>query len=116
MMFASHYSSNWKSVLSSYEMPIRSGVCAKSRAGSEFVAARGCGLFVRDDQSWQSEDRRYEGNVKCQVNGARLKAAATNSTATSKATSTPENFSLSNFLFPFSGLNLSEVKNEKLQH
>jgi hypothetical protein len=112
MMFASHYMSNCTSVLSLYEMPIRSGVCAKSRAGSDFVAAHSYGLFVRDKQCWRSEDRRYEGNVKCQVNGARLKAAATNSTPTSAPAALP----FSNVLFPLAALNLSEVKNEKLQH
>ncbi len=112
MMFASPYMSDGKSVLSPYEMPIRSGVCAKSSAGSRFVVARICGLFVGDNQCWQSEDRRYEGQVKRQVNGARLKAAATNS----KATSTPRQFRVSNFEFLFSELHTTEVKNEKLQH
>jgi hypothetical protein len=112
MMLASHYMSKWTSVLSLYEMPIRSGVCAKSHAGSEFAVARLCGLFVCDYHCWRSEDRRYEGNVKYEVNGARLKAAATNS----KAIATPRHFPLSNFAFPFSGFNSTEVKNEKLQH
>jgi hypothetical protein len=112
MMFASHYMSEWTSVLSPYEMPIRSGVCAKSHAGSDFVVARIYGLFVQDNHRSRSEDRRYEGQVKRQVKGARLKAAATNSTPTSAPAAPP----FSNFLFPFSALNLSEVKNEKLQH
>jgi hypothetical protein len=112
MMFASHYMSEWTSVLFLYEMPIRSGVCAKSRAGSGFVVARICARFVRDSHCWRSKDRRYEGQVKLEVNGARLKAAATNS----RATSTPGRFGVSDFAFPFSAFNSSEVKNEKLQH
>jgi hypothetical protein len=105
MMYASHYMSEWTSVLSLCEMPIRRGVRAKSRVGSDIVAERICGLFVRDD-------RRYEGKFKGQVNGARLKAAATNSTTTS----TSGNFRVSDFAFPLSALHLTEVKNEKLQH
>jgi hypothetical protein len=112
MMFASHYMSEWTSVLSLCEMPIQRGVCAKSRAGSGFVVARICGRFVRDDHCWRSKDRRYEGQVKRQVNGARLKAAATNSTTTS----TLGHFCVSDFAFPFSAVNSTEVKNEKLQH
>ena len=112
MMYASHYMSEWTSVLSLCEMPIRSGVCAKSHAGREFVVVRVCGLFKRDNQCWRSEDRRYEGQGKRQVNGARLKAAATNSTATS----TPGHYGVSDFDIPFSAVNSTEVKNEKLQH
>ena len=112
MMFASHYTSDWTSVLSLCEMPIRSGACAKSRAGIGFIVAHACGRFVPDGHSWRSEDRRYRGQVKRQGNGARLKAAATNSTATS----TPGNFRVSNCAFPLSALHLTEVKNEKLQH
>jgi hypothetical protein len=60
MMVASPYSSNWMSVPSPYEMPIRSTFGAKSRASSFFL--------------------------------------------------------VSDFTFPFSAFNSSEVKNEKLQH
>jgi hypothetical protein len=118
MMHASHYMSEWTSVLSLCEMPIRSGVCAKSHAGREFVVVRVCGLFKRDNQCWRSEDRRYEGQGKRQVNGARLKAAATNSTATSdsEATSTLGRFRASNFGVLFCERHFTEVKNEKLQH
>jgi hypothetical protein len=122
MMFASHYMSEWTSVLSLCEMPIRSGVGArdraKSRAGTGLVAAHIGGLCVRDNYGWRSKDRRYERTVKCQVNDARLKAAATNSTATSNSepTSTPAASPFSNFAFAFSASNLYEVKNEKLQH
>ncbi len=73
MMFASHYMSEWTSVLFLYEMPIRSGVCAKSRAGSGFVVARICARFVRDSHCWRSKDRRYEGQVELEVNGGRYK-------------------------------------------
>jgi len=118
MMFASSYMSEWLSVLSLCEMPMRRGVCRKSRTGSNFVVARSCGLFVRDNHSWRSEDRRYEGNALYQVKDACLKAAATNSTATSnsKTTLAPEHFPLTNFAFSFSVFKSSEVKNEKLQH
>jgi hypothetical protein len=118
MMFASPYSSNWTSVVSPYEMPIRSGVCAKSRVGSDFVVVRICELFVRGDHCWPAEDRRHESHIKGQVKSARLKAAATNSTATSNstATATLAAFSFSIFAFPFSAFNSSEVKNETLQH
>jgi hypothetical protein len=112
MMFASHYMSEWTPVLFPYEMPIRSGECAKSRAGSGIVVARICGRFVGDGHCWRSKDRRYESQVKRQVNGARLKAAATNSTATI----TPGRFCVSDFAYPFSAVNSSEVRNEKLQH
>jgi hypothetical protein len=80
--------------------------------GSEFVAAGSSATSLRADNCWRSEDRRYEGNVKFHGKRARLKAAATNSTPTSAPAALP----FSNFLFPFSALNLSEVKNEKLQH
>jgi hypothetical protein len=118
MMFASHYMSNWTSVLSLCEMPIRRGVCGEPRGDSDFVVARDCGLFAHDGCWWRSEDRRYEGNTKRQVNGARLMAAATNSTATSrsKATSRLERFCFSSFVSPVSAFNPAEVKNEKLQH
>jgi hypothetical protein len=84
-------------------MPIRSGVCGKSRAGSDFVVARICGLFVREDYCWRSEDRRYEGQ-RNGARGAKRETAATNSTPRSW-----QRFSASCF-------NLTEVKNEKLQH
>jgi hypothetical protein len=93
MMYASHYMSEWTSVLSLCEMPIRRGVRAKSRVGNRLVVAHIGGVCAHVYHCWRSEDRRYEGNVKDQVNGARLKAAATNSTATSTA----GNFSLSVF-------------------
>jgi hypothetical protein len=112
MMYASYYMSEWTSVLFLYEMPIRSRVCAKLRAGSGFVVARICARFVRDGHCWRSKDRRHEGQIKREVNGASLKAAATNS----RATSTLGRFCASDFASPFSAFNSSEVKNEKLQH
>jgi hypothetical protein len=147
MMCASHYMSEWTSVLSLCEMPIRRGVGArdraKSRAGTGLLAAHNGGLCVRGNYGWRSEDRRYEGQVKRQVNGAQLKLAATNSTATSnseptstaarfneaepaatrstatsnsKPTSTLERFRASNFGVLFCERHFTEVKNEKLQH
>ena len=112
MMYASYYMSEWTSVLFLYEMPIRSRVCAKSRAGSGFVVARICARFVRDGHCWRSKDRHYEDQVKRQVKGARLKPAATNS----MASITPGRFCVSEFALPFSAVNSSEVRNEKLQH
>jgi hypothetical protein len=233
MMHASHYMSNWTSVLSPNEMPIRSGHCARDRAKSRgrslasgakapFSRRLTAGLKPRPSKTraaathernsllknkltesrmaasapggwifagigpknrslsasrarqtaagkkkrgtpfgmtaetlrgrdgagdgWRTEVRRYEGNVNCQPNGIRPAergTAATNSTARSEsepastaarfdktepaatgakatsnatATSTPEVFRFSNFVFPFSAFNSSEVKNEKLQH
>jgi hypothetical protein len=90
------------------------------RADSDFVAAVfRPPAFVATDR-WRTEVRRYEGQIKCQVKDARLKAAATNSKATSNTnsmeTSTPAAFPFSNFAFPFSAVHPTEVKNETLQH
>jgi hypothetical protein len=112
MMYASHYMSEWTPVLSLCEMPIRRCVRAKSRAGSEIIVERSCGVPARHNHCWRSKDRRSKGQVKRQVNGARLKAAATNSTATS----TPGHYCVSDFDISFSAVNSTEVKNEKLQH
>src|SRR5579863_1663008 len=95
MMYASHYMSDWTSVLTLCEMPMRMGVRAKSLVGSGLAAAHIGGVCVCGHHCWRSEDRRYEGKFKGPVNDARLKAAATNSSATS----TPGNFHVSNFAF-----------------
>jgi hypothetical protein len=101
MMFASPYSSNWTSVLSPYEMPIRSGSRAKSCAGNDFVVVRNRELLVPDKTCERSERRRYDGLVKDPVE-SQAKAGCR------KSRRPPENphkrISLSRFRFSIFGL------------
>jgi hypothetical protein len=96
MMFASHYMSEWTSVLSLYEMPIRSGVRARTGPRRRTLdSEKAKGRFLR-------------------VLTAGLKSRPSKPRPISA-------LPFSNFAVPFFGFvlcecNPTEVKNEKLQH
>jgi hypothetical protein len=131
MMYVLAGISNWKFVLSPYEMPIRSGVFA--RAGGRGVRVSFGGAKARDDR--RGAESTEKGNGK--PTAARFdetEPAATESTACAghrftagKPTATAARFDETELAatestaragqgFRASCFNFTEVKNETLQH